>query len=143
MGGATVLTAACPARYALLQRAKGCVEKLLAFYPAPTCHERVTASVCVANVAYSPILFKAAIIWGDPEVFQWLLNARQGFIMLADYSKRVTWTAKVNLERQGLETLLCVRHTATARVVWCPLTYRVGVGVALGRRIAQVRCVCP
>ena len=66
--------------------------------------------MCVANVAYSPILFKAAIIWGDPEVFQWLLNARQGFIMLADYSKRVTWTAKVNLERQGLETLLCVRH---------------------------------
>ena len=27
--------------YALLQRAKGCVEKLLAFYPAPTCHPAI------------------------------------------------------------------------------------------------------
>ena len=101
--------------YALLQRAKGCVEKLLAFYPAPTCHPAISASVCVANVAHSPVLFRAAIVWGDAEVFNWLLNARQGFIMLANFSERVTWTTQVSLERQGLGSLL---YVLSSNVQW-------------------------
>ena len=94
-------------RYAILHRSKECVEKLVAFYPAPTYDPRVSASVCVANVAHNPVLFKAAIMWGDADVFRWLLNARQGIIVTCQ-GYRYAWANRVNLEIHGLDKLLYV-----------------------------------
>jgi len=47
--------------YAILHRSKECVKKLLDFYPAPTSDKRITASVCVVNVAYSPVRLPARV----------------------------------------------------------------------------------
>ena len=76
------------------------------------------------------------MLWGDPDVFQWLLNAHQGFL-LSCQGHRVSWTSRVNLEMVGLSDLLykiCNRQIEMVPFVSALVTAKADVAGMEGTR---------
>ena len=79
-----------PLEYAVVARKKGAVKALLTSY-------QITDDVNVFVPRVNDNVLKAAVTWGEPDVFQWLLLYHQGFFgkgVSAMYSFDVNQTLK-------------------------------------------------